>query len=138
MNLSETNLILFIRSNINPEILSIPTMAMTSIIVKDKLKSLATEKKGKMYSMQVEGYCKKFTSPFLALNNLLLGLKGLGVDFEGSFVYNLAISIRSWGAGIAYLAFTAQSALKFFKPDLFGPKFKEIIKLKLNPQKEAA
>ncbi|OGI06956.1 MAG: hypothetical protein A3F80_01965 [Candidatus Melainabacteria bacterium RIFCSPLOWO2_12_FULL_35_11] len=102
----------------------------------NRLKKFA-KRPGESYSMRTEGYFKKLSTPFLALNNFLLALKGIGIDSEGGLLYNLAMSARSWGAGLAFLAFKSQSLLKFFKPDLFGPKYKEKIELNLNVQKEA-
>lgn len=101
-----------------------------------RLKKFA-KRPGEAFSMSAEGYFKKLSTPFLALNNFLLALKGLGIDSEGGFIYNIAMAVRSWGAGLAFLAFKSQSLLKFFKPDLFGPKYKEKIELDLNVQKEA-
>lgn len=94
-----------------------------------------SRKKGEMYSMRSEGYLKRAASPVLAINNVLLGLKGLGLDSQGGVIYNLAMAIRAWGAGLAFLAFKSQSLLKFFKPDMFGPRFKEVLKIALNPVK---
>ena len=100
-----------------------------------RAKKLGSRKAGETYSMRAEGYCKEIASPFLAVNNFLLALKGFGIDTGSGIMYNLAMAVRSWGAGIAFLSFKSQSLLKFFKPDLFGPKFKEIIKISLNPIK---
>ena len=102
----------------------------------NRLKKFA-KRPGETYSMSAEGHLKKLSTPFLALNSLLLGLKGLGIDSEGGTLYNLAMAVRAWGAGLAFLAFKSQSLLKFFKPDLFGPKYKEKVELNLNVQKEA-
>ncbi|MBI3589963.1 MAG: HD domain-containing protein [Candidatus Melainabacteria bacterium] len=102
----------------------------------ERLKKIA-KKPTEAYSIRAEGYLKKLSTPFLAVNNLLLGLKGLGIDSEGGALYNIAMAVRSWGAGLAFLAFKSQSLLKFFKPDLFGPTYKEKIELNLDVQKEA-
>jgi len=92
-------------------------------------------KKGELYSMRSEGYLKKAAAPVLAINNALLALKGLGLDTQGGTIYNMAMAVRSWGAGLAFLAFKSQSLLKFFKPDMFGPRYKEVFKIMLNPLK---
>lgn len=89
------------------------------------------------YFVKAEGNLKKLSTPFLAVNNLLLAMKGLGLDSEGGLIYNMAMAARAWGAGLAFLAFKSQSFLKFFKPDLFGPKHKEKIELNLDVQKRA-
>ncbi len=100
-----------------------------------RAKDFGARKAGELFSMKMEGNLKKLAAPFLGLNNLFLGLKGLGIDSDGGMMYNLAMAMRSWGAGLAFLAFKSQSLLKFFKPDMFGPQFKEIIELNLNPSK---
>lgn len=92
-----------------------------------------SRKKNVMRSMFAEGYLKKIAAPVLGLNNLLLALKGIGVDSQGGAMYNLAMAVRSFGAGFAFLGFKAQSLIKFFRPDMFGPKYKEILKILLNP-----
>lgn len=89
-------------------------------------------KPAETYSMQAEGYCKQVAAPILGLNNFFLALKGTGID-QGGLLYNLAMATRACGAAVAFLGFTAQSALKFFKTDLFGPKFKQVVKIILNP-----
>ncbi len=106
-------------------------------MVLSREKNFGGRKLGEALSMKAEGQCKRLATPFLAFNNLLLGLKGLGIDTEGGMLYNVAMAARSWGAGIAYLAFQSQSMLKFFKPDLFGPLYKEKVEIKLNPLKES-
>ncbi len=85
------------------------------------------------YSMKAEGYCKQIAAPVLGFNNFLLGLKGAGIDQSG-VLYNIAMATRACGAAFAFLGFTAQSALKFFKTDLFGPKVKQFVKIFLDPQ----
>ncbi len=101
-----------------------------------RAKDFGARKAGEQFSMKMEGTLKKLAAPFLGLNNLCLALKGLGVDSEGGTMYNIAMAMRAWGAGFAFLAFKAQSLLKFFKPDMFGPLHKEIVELNLNPTKE--
>ena len=101
-----------------------------------RLKKIA-KRPSEAFCVKAEGNFKKLSTPFLALNNVLLALKGLGLDSEGGLMYNLAMSARACGAGLAFLAFKSQSLLKFFKPDLFGPKYKEKVELNLNVQKEA-
>ena len=101
----------------------------------ERAKDFGSRKPGETYSMKGEGYCKEIATPFLAINNLLLALKGLGIDSKHGMMYNLAMAARSWGAALAFLGFTFHSAIKFFKPDLFGPLFKEVVKFKLNPVK---
>lgn len=106
-------------------------------VVLTRAKDFGSKKAGETYSMRMEGYLKRVASPLLALNNFFLALKGIGIDTSGGVMYNLAMAVRSWGAAVAFLAFKAQSLIKFFKPDMFGPQFKEVIKIKLNPIKEA-
>ncbi len=84
--------------------------------------------------MKLEGNAKMIASPILGINNLLLALKGLGVDSEGGMLYNLAMSIRSASVAVASIAFGAQSATKFINPDTFGPIAKRIVKVILNPK----
>ena len=101
-----------------------------------RAKDFGSRKKGELYSMRAEGHCKRVASPFLALNNFFLALKGLGLETSNGLLYNVGMSFRAFGAAIAFLSFKSQSLLKFFKPDLFGPKFKEVMKIVLNLIKE--
>lgn len=103
-------------------------------VVLDRTKDFGGRKQSETNSMLVEGYSKKIAAPILGLNNFLLALKGIGIDSQGSLVYNLAMATRAIGAGVAFIAFTAQSALKYFIPDLFGPKSKRIVEIILNPR----
>lgn len=94
------------------------------------------KKKEENYTQRAEGYFKQAASPFLALRNMLFAAKGFGFDSSGS-LHNVAIGMQAYGAAFAFLGFTAQSFLKFFKPELFGAKLKQYIEVILNP-KEAA
>lgn len=102
----------------------------------ERLEKIA-KRPAETYCVKAEGNFKKLSTPFLAVNNLLLAMKGLGLDSEGGLIYNMAMAVRAWGAGLAFLAFKSQSLLKFFKPDLFGPKHKEKIEINLDVQKRA-
>ena len=98
----------------------------------DRAKLIGGKKKIETYLQGSEGYLKKIASPFLALNNLLFGLKGIGMDSNGS-IYNLAMGMRSIGAAFAFLGFSSQAGAKFPKPESFGPRSKEIIEIEMNP-----
>lgn len=91
------------------------------------------KRKGENYTQRVEGYCKQIASPFLGLRNLLFAFKGVGLDTSGR-LHNTAIGMQAFGAAFAFLGFTAQSFLKFFKPELFGPKLKQFIEIILEPK----
>ena len=82
--------------------------------------------------MKTEGWSKAIAAPVLAVNYGLLALKGLGLGLNGG-IEHIAMGFRCWGVGIANLGFAAQSAVRFFIPDLFGPKAKEVIQVLLQP-----
>ncbi len=84
-------------------------------------------------STKIEGWAKMIASPVIALNYLLLGLKGVGVNFLGDSE-NVAKSLRQFGVGIAYVGFAAQSGVKFLIPDHWGPKIKNVFDVVLNPK----
>ena len=84
-------------------------------------------------AQRLEGYSKEVASPFLAIRNFLFGLKGLGLDTSGT-LHSLAIGAQAFGAAFAFLGFTAQSVLKFFKPELFGPIVKQFREIILEPK----
>ncbi len=104
-------------------------------IVNWRAKNFKGNKPGQYYSQLTEGLFKQAAAPLLAINNLLLGLKGLGLETTSNKLYNSAMSFRSIGAGVAMLGFAAQSLLNFFKPMRLGPTRKEIVKLEINPTK---
>ncbi len=91
------------------------------------------KRKAENYTQRVEGYAKQAASPFLAVRNILFSLKGIGMDSSG-VLHNLAIGMQAFGAASAFLGFTAQSFLKFLKPELFGAKFKQFIEIILEPK----
>lgn len=82
--------------------------------------------------MDVEGLAKFIASPIIAINFGFLGFKGLGIDFLG-MGEKVAMMFRLLGVATAYIGFAAQSAVKFAVPDKFGPKFKTIVEVILNP-----
>ena len=92
-------------------------------------------KPGQYYSQLLEGLFKQAAAPLLGINNLLLALKGLGLETSSNKLYDSAMGFRSIGAGIAMLGFGAQSLLNFFKPMNLGPSSKEIVKVEINPIK---
>ena len=94
------------------------------------------KKKEENYTQRAEGYFKQISSPFLAIRNVLFAIKGLGFDPSGT-MHNAAIGMQAFGAGFAFLGFTAQSFLKFFKPEMFGAKLKQYIEIILNPKTAA-
>lgn len=102
--------------------------------VLERANDFGGRKQSEDYSMRLEGYFKQIAAPVLGINNLLLGLKGFGFDSSSGILFPLAMSARAIGASVAFLGFTAQSALRFFKPDLFGPYFKRIVEITLNPK----
>lgn len=83
--------------------------------------------------MKLEGLFKAASAPFLGLNYALLGLNSIGLNLKGT-AEHLAMALRTFGVGIAYLGFASQSGTKFAVPDLFGPKAKEILKIIINPK----
>lgn len=85
------------------------------------------------WSTKTEGWAKVAASPVIALNYLMLGLKGVGLDVFGSSE-NIAKSLRQFGVGIAYVGFAAQSAVKLLISDHWGPKVKNVVNVVLNPK----
>ncbi len=83
--------------------------------------------------MKLEGLFKAASAPVLGLNYALLGLNSIGLNLKGT-AEHLAMALRTFGVGIAYLGFASQSGIKFAVPDLFGPKAKEILKIIINPK----
>ncbi len=81
--------------------------------------------------MRAEGWLKKFAAPILGLNNLMLGLKGIGIELGGS-IYHLAMGFRAIGAGLAFLGFKFQSLQNFVRPDKLGTDHEEHIQYKVN------
>lgn len=84
--------------------------------------------------MNIEGKSKMIASPLLAVNNFLLTLKGIGFDTPGNLLYDMAMGLRSLSVSIASVSFAAQSAVKFVKPDAFGPFAKRVVSIILNPK----
>jgi|GEM_PF-1683599 len=84
--------------------------------------------------MRAEGWLKRIAAPVLGLNNLMLAVKGLGVEMGGA-VYNLAMGFRAIGAGFAFLGFKFQSLQNFIRPDKLGTKHEEYIEYKLDMDK---
>ena len=98
----------------------------------DRAKMMGGKKPAETYTQHIEGNSKRIAAPFLAINNFLLGCKGLGIDPNG-IMYHLAMGMRAFGAAFAFLSFTAQSFMKFLKPESFGPmKNKEIIEMEFD------
>ena len=83
--------------------------------------------------MKAEGWFKSIAAPILGLNYGLLGLNSIGLKLNG-MAEHLAMAMRTFGVGIAYLGFASQSGIKFAVPDMFGPKFKEVLKIIINPK----
>ncbi|MBI3590573.1 MAG: hypothetical protein HY094_04250 [Candidatus Melainabacteria bacterium] len=99
-------------------------------------RDFGSKKKLEKESMWFEGQAKRIAAPVLGVNNLLLGLKGLGLD-PGGVVYHLASGVRALGAAEALLGFGAQIFQKFPRPEKLITKLKEIIKIRINPMVES-
>lgn len=106
-------------------------------MVLTRANDFGARRKGEKGSMLVEGLSKRAAAPILGLNNILLALKGIGLDFKGK-MYHLAMSVRALGAAISFAAFGAQTFKKFTRSEEFGvTEGKEVIKVRLNPDKGA-
>ena len=100
-----------------------------------RINSFKANKDGEDLCRRVEGHAKLNSTPFLGINNVLLALKGLGIESEGGIMYHAAMAFRSFGTALAMIGFSGQSALKFFKKVLFGPLLKEIWDVRINPKR---
>lgn len=94
-----------------------------------------SKKKTEKEAMFFEGHAKRIGASILGVNNLLLGLKGLGIDPGGTF-YHLASASRALGAAETLLGFGAQIFQKFPRPEKLITKLKEIVRIRINPHKE--
>lgn len=102
-------------------------------VIKKRVNDYNDKKPIENWSTRTEGWAKVAASPVIALNYLMLGLKGVGFDVFGSSE-NIAKSLRQFGVGIAYIGFAAQSAVKLLIPDRWGPKVKNVVNVVLNPK----
>lgn len=112
-------------------LLNILALGRDGVAVNYRAKNMDGRKPGENKMMKIEGWGKLTASFPLALNYFVLGLKGIGLDFNGVSEH-ISMALRTFGVAIAYAGFAAQSAIKFFVPDLFGPKSKEVIKVLLD------
>jgi hypothetical protein len=102
--------------------------------VLQRAREFGSRKKYEEPLMNAEGWLKRIAAPILGLNNVMLAVKGLGVEMGGA-VYNLAMGFRAVGAGFAFLGFKFQSLQNFIRPDKLGSKHEEHIEYKLDMDK---
>lgn len=114
-------------------LVNIIALGRDGMVGKNRAQIIDGRKPAETILMKLEGWFKTISAPILGLNYGLLGLNSIGINLKG-MAKHLAMAMRTFGVGIAYLGFASQSGIKFAVPDLLGPKVKEILKIIINPK----
>ena len=114
-------------------LLNIVALGRDGMVGKKRADIIDGRKPTETFLMKAEGWFKTLAAPVLASSYGLLGLKAVGINLQEK-AEHISMALRTFGVGIASLGFASQSAIKFAVPDLFGPKYKEVFKILMNPK----